>query len=72
MAKQLPRILVLVAFWLVIIGALNWSFKALSYDKDLVEMAGDALGETYGEPLSRVVYGLVAASALVVLADKYM
>ena len=56
-----------VAFILVIIGGLNWGLVAFSSNYNLV----DGLFGT-GSVLSRIVYGLVGLSALVMIVMAFM
>lgn len=58
------RPLHLIATILVIVGALNWGLVALAEFDLVATIAGLEFGET--NAFSRIVYGLVGVSALIV------
>lgn len=60
------RVLHLIATVLVVVGALNWGLVALAEFDLVATIAGLEFGET--NAFSRIVYGLVGISALVVAA----
>lgn len=59
------RVITQIAFWLVIVGALNWGLVGLM-DWNLVASLFGAMGI-----VSRIIYILVGASAIWLIVDLF-
>ena len=56
----------MIAYLLVLIGAMNWGFKAAGYDTDAVQYIGNLT-----DPMvAKIVYALVALSGLALAVVK--
>ena len=60
------RVIFVLFLILIIVGGLNWGLIAIDKNLDLVEMLGKAIQGTSYSLTSRVVYGLVGISAVLV------